>query len=297
MSTIHVASPSGEQSQQDESQLRRLWEQGLIPEGSHYWKEGMSEWRPISECFEPASSANIPPPVIQEPAAPAYSYSYTRDPRSLTSFLVVMLWVNLGFEIVSVLSDLAQMSLLRSEYTEAESATNDLRQGLVGLGSLAVTIVTGVAFLMWIYRANLNCRGFGALGMKFTPGWSVGYYFIPFFNLVRPYQAMKEIWKISHNPRRWETQSEGALLGTWWALWLLHGFVGQVAFRLSVRADSVDLLQTSTAVSVLTGMIGIPLCFVAIRLIRTISSGQESIVNHAQPITEVDHAGTGPDQV
>ena len=163
---IHVTSPSGSQSQHEESQLRSMWEQGLLQEGTQYWKEGMSEWRPLTEYFTPPASADTPPPITVAPSA----YSYTKDPRSLTSFLVIMLWVSVGFEVVSILSDFAQMSLLDGVYTEAEAAANDSRQGLIGLGYLGVFIVTGIAFLKWIYRANLNCRGFGAEGMKFTRG-------------------------------------------------------------------------------------------------------------------------------
>lgn len=275
MSTIHVTSPSGRQSQHDESQLRSMWEQGLLQEGTQYWKDGMSEWRPLCEYFAPKLSGSKPPPIV-----PALSHFYTKDPRTLTSFLVVMLWVSLGFEIVAILSDFGQMSLLNGEFTEAEAAANDSRQNLIGLGFLGVFIVTGIAFLKWIYRANLNCRGFGAENMKFTPGWSIGYYFIPFLNLVRPYQSMKEIWQVSHNPGNWKSQSGSALLGWWWALWLIYGFIGQMVFRLSMNADSIEDLQASTGLSIFSSIINIPLCLVAINLVKTISSKQESIVNN-----------------
>lgn len=274
MSIIHVTSPSGSQSQHEESQLRTMWAQGLLEEGTQYWKEGMSEWRPLSEYFAPPS-ASTPPPIVATSA-----YTYTKDPRALTSFLVVMLWVSLGFEIISILSDFGQMSLLDGSFTEAEGAANDSRQGLIGLGYLGVFIVTGIAFLKWIYRANLNCRGFGVEGMKFTPGWSIGYYFIPFLNLVRPYQSMKEIWQVSHDPRNWKAQSGSALLGWWWALWIFSNVLGQIVFRTSMNANTIEGLQASTGISIFSGIVYIPLCIVAINLVKTISSKQESIVNN-----------------
>jgi hypothetical protein len=252
-----------------------MWEQGLLQEGAQYWKEGMSEWRPLSEYFSAEASESTPPPIVA-----ASAYSYTKDPRPLTSFLVVMLWVSLGFEIVSILSDFGQISLLDGAYTEAEAAANDSRQSLIGLGYLGVFIVTGIAFLKWIYRANLNCRGFGAEGMKFSPGWSIGYYFIPILNLVRPYQSMKEIWQVSHGPRNWNTQSGSALLGWWWALWLISNFLGQIVFRTSMNANTVEAIQASTGISIFASIIGIPLCLVAINLVKTISTKQEAIVNN-----------------
>ena len=181
-------------------------------------------------------------------------------------------------EVVSILSDFGQMSLLDRAFTEAEAAANDARQGIIGLGYLGVFIVTGVAFLKWIYRANLNCRAFGAEDMEFTPGWSIGYYFIPVLNLFRPYQSMKEIWQASHNPANWQSQSGSALLGWWWALWLISGFLGHMVFRLSMDADSIDELQASTGISIFSSIIGIPLCLVALNLVKTIAAKQEQLV-------------------
>jgi hypothetical protein len=254
-----------------------MWEQGLLQEGTQYWTEGMSEWRPLNELLQDGS---ISTPLATPLSLHASAYSYSKDPRSLTSFLVVMLWISLGFEVLSMLSDFGQMSLLGGAYTEAEGAANDARQGLIGVGYLGVFIVTGITFLKWIHRANLNCKGFGAQGMKFTPGWSIGYYFIPFLNLVRPYQSMKEIWQVSHDPKDWQSQPGSALLGWWWALWLISGFVGQLVFRLSMNADSIDELQASTGVSIFSSMIGIPLCLVALSLVKTIASKQEALVTN-----------------
>jgi hypothetical protein len=278
MSLIHVTSPSGNQAEYDEEQLRSMWEQGLLQDGTQYWKEGMSEWRPLSEYFAPVAATlttPAPPPLISSP------YSYSKKPHSLTSFLIVMLWISLGFEVISILSDFAQMSLLGGAYiNEAEAETNDARQSLIGIGYLGVFIVTGVAFLKWIHRANLNCRGFGAQDMSFTPGWSVGYYFIPILNLVRPYNSMKEIWQVSHDPKDWKSQQGSAILGWWWALWLISGFLGQMVFRVSMDADSVDELQVSTGLSIFASIIGIPLCIVAVNLVKTISQRHEQLVTN-----------------
>jgi hypothetical protein len=273
MSTIHVTSPSGTQSQHEENQMRSMWEQGLLQEGTQYWKDGMSEWRPLSEYFQPTTTGSSPPPMMA-----VSTYSYTKDPQSLTSFVVFMLWVSLASEVVFMLADFGQMSLLGGTYTEAEAAANDSRQSVIGLAYLGVFIVTSIAFLKWIHRANLNCRGFGAQAMKFTPGWSVGYFFIPFLNLVRPYQAMKEIWKVSENPSAWQSASTSALLGWWWALWLISGFLGQMVFRTSMNATTIDQLQATTGLSIFSSFVGIPLCLVAINLIKSIAGMQERVV-------------------
>ena len=226
-----------------------------------------------------------PPQTEITPSVPLSSnssYAYVKDPKKLTSLLIVLLWISLGFEVISVLGDSAQMALLSNDYTDTQAEANDARQGLIGLGYLGVFIFTGIVFLKWIYRANANSGGFGAQNMQFTPGWSVGYYFIPFINLVRPYQAMKEILQISYNPEDWTYKSVTPLLGWWWGLWLLSGFMGQLVFRLSAGAETIDDLKISTGLSIAAGALGIPLCLVAIKLIKTIAENQEQVVNTPQ---------------
>lgn len=272
---IHLRSQSGNQSQYDEAQLRTMWQQGLLQAGSYYWKEGMPEWRPIAELFE-GSSISTPPPT------PAYTqtsgYAYTKDPKALTTFLLIMLWVTFGMEIISALSNLAEMALLDGNFTEAEASANDARQVFVGSLYLIVFIVTAVPFLMWIYRANLNCRGFGAQGMKFTPGWSVGYYFIPIINLYRPLQAMKEIGQVSQNPTNWQSEKISPLFGWWWALWLVAWILGHMVWRLTMNARSIEDFQTVSGLSVLGNLNGIALCLVAITMIKSIAAKQDKLV-------------------
>ena len=239
--------------------------------------------------------------LTQSAPSPALSdsgYSYVKDPRALTKLLVTMLWISLGLEVISLLSDAAEYSLLGRSYTEAEATANDNRQALIGLVYLLVYIVTVVVFAKWIYRANINSRGFGANGMRFSPGWSVGYYFIPFINLVRPYQAMKEILQVSEDPKQWAWRSVPAVIGWWWALWLICSFAGNLVFRLSLRAETIDELQTATGVSIAAGIFGIPLCLVAMKLVKTIAANQEDLVQSSRNgvnggPTPVDTVGTG----
>lgn len=273
MGIIHVASPTGAQSQYEETELRTMWEEGLLEEGTQYWKEGMSEWRPVADCFSTEIFADASSHMESTPA-----YSYSKDPRSLTALLIVMLWICLGSEVANLLGDFAEMALLSGPFTEAQAEANDVRQGLLGLSYIIVFVVTAIAFLKWVYRANLNSRGFGAEDMRFSPGWSVGYYFIPFLNFVRPYQSMKEIWQVSLNPIDWKSVEGSPLLGWWWGLWLVSGLLGRIVLRTSRDAETIEALQFSTALSILSGFIGIVLCLVTLRLIKKISKMQEQLV-------------------
>jgi hypothetical protein len=277
MSIIHVTTASGQSSQYEEQQVRMMLNQGLLTDAL-YWKEGMKDWEPINSLFgeRPHVSSSS---IHDQTSRHSPAYTFTKDPSTLTQALKVMLWVQLGACVISMLSDFGQMSLAGSGNITVESAAaNDSRQQTIGFLYLGVYIATAVVFLRWIHRANLNCRGFGAAGMKFSPAWSIGCYFVPFLNLVRPYQAMKEIWQVSLNPAQWTTQIGSALLGWWWTLWLISGFLGQMSFRMAMRVDSPSSLEAATTVSILSSLVEIPLIFVAFSMVSKISAMQRNLI-------------------
>ncbi len=143
-------------------------------------------------------------------------------------------------------------------------------QAFMGMCQVLVFIGTGIPFLMWIHRANRNARGLGAEAMQFTPGWSVGWYFIPIACLWKPYQAMKEIWQASQNPGAWSSQPVGSVVGAWWGLWVLSNFLGQISFRLAMRGDTPAAGMAGELASLGNDAVDVVLCLVAIRLISSI---------------------------
>lgn len=272
MSTIHIATPAGDQSQHDEPSLRSLWDQGLLHQDTHYWRDGMPEWRPLHELFPPAARTAVAPPPLPAPA-----YSYVKNPNRLTAFVVVMLWISLAMYCVAIISDFAQLALLSTPFTEAQAEANDLRQNIVVAAMVVVFIVTGIAFLKWIYRANVNSRGFGATDMSSSPGWAVGYYFIPIICLFRPFQGMTEVWKVSLNPKNWRSEEGSGLVGTWWMLWIASRFFGQIIVGWK-DGRTVEGLRNFTWGTISGEVLKIILCLVAIKLITTIARNQEELV-------------------
>jgi hypothetical protein len=144
-----------------------------------------------------------------------------KDLTTLTCWAKWLLRASLAVSVISVISGIMEYRLLQAiaagqfdsdaEMTAAARA-NDLRQGIIGVAYIVLLLATSVVVLVWIYGANRNAHAIGATGMRFTPGWAVGWYFIPIFNLWKPYQAMKEIWKASADPGNWQAQPRSALL-------------------------------------------------------------------------------------
>jgi hypothetical protein len=124
---------------------------------------------------------------------------------------------------------------------------------------------------MWIYRAAWNARAFaGTRQLTITPGWAVGWYFIPFANLFKPYQAMKEIWQASARPDNVDAASVPGWLPLWWFLWLAFNIISNFAGRAAWRAETVDAEIDSALASITCDAINIPLCLVLLLIVNRI---------------------------
>jgi hypothetical protein len=152
----------------------------------------------------------------------------------------------------------------------------------VGLAQLVLIVIVTVLFLMWVYTANKNLRALSGLSMRFTPGWSVGWFFVPFANLFKPYQVLKEIWLVS----RGAEQGGVALLGWWWGLWLLSGAVGQVAFRLSMSVDDVASHMTSMQVYAVSDALDGVLFIVTLVLVGRVAAAYASTIDETPRTAE-----------
>ena len=149
----------------------------------------------------------------------------------------------------------------------ALAEANDLRQMAIGFTQIGLFIVAGILTLIWLYRINANLRATGVNDLRYTPGWSIGCYFIPLLNLWAPFQAMKENWKASGDPLNWRTQETPAILGWWWFLWLLNSVLSTAAYRFADRAGEIDTLLQSNILTNVSTAAGIALSLVFLKIV------------------------------
>ncbi|MFT6540486.1 MAG: hypothetical protein ACJAY0_002440 [Thalassolituus sp.] len=195
--------------------------------------------------------------------------------------VVALIAIGSNFLEYQFLSDYQNGVYTFQELAAADAEASDQRQRIIALIYLAVFIVSGFLILRWIHRANYNARGLGASGMEFTPGWSIGYYFIPILTLWKPYQAMKEIWKASHNPGDWRSESVNSLLGIWWFLWIVTNMLGQAVFRMSNSAEGLREVMNLNLVSQASEVLSISLALVTLFIVNRIYKAQISALESA----------------
>jgi hypothetical protein len=157
----------------------------------------------------------------------------------------------------------------------------DLLELITGLLQITVFIATAIFFLMWLYRVNRNLRPLGASVVEYTPGWAVGWFFVPFANLVMPYRVVNETW-VRSDPRlsepgeeSWQQSGSSSLLGWWWGIWMVSSFIDRAVFRLSMNAETPDQFFTLAKVELLSDAFTIVSALLAISVVRGIDKRQE----------------------
>ena len=201
-----------------------------------------------------------------------------KDLSSLYGTLILLLKATILISLIAAISSMFEVKLINDMITgnidfstiENQATANDTRQQLIGILQIALFIITGISFLKFIYFSNSNSRSFGAKGMQFTPGWSIGYYFIPYLNLYKPYRAMKEIWKTSKDPKNWEILKTPSLFPQWWTLWIISALLGNMSFRLSMKAEELNELFVSSTLTLASDLVKIPLSLIAIKMVLQI---------------------------
>jgi uncharacterized membrane protein YphA (DoxX/SURF4 family) len=284
MSDIHIAVPGEAQRSISDAEARETTSRKGWPAGTLYWKDGMADWRPVTELLPASATSQSNPyatPTVSETVASPQPgvFTFVKDPRGVTTVLLVLLGLHLLIDAIALVLDFSQYVMLSRSFTTEEATANNARQSIAGIAGLIIYTSTVVGFCMWVHRANRNSRGFGALGMQFTPRWAVGWYFIPFANLVKPCQSMAEIWKVSSDPFDWTQRKAGPIVAIWWTLWILNNISSNISTRLAARAETIVDLQTSTAASMIAGGFAIASAVAAIILIQGVYRRQAALVS------------------
>lgn len=207
------------------------------------------------------------------------------DSTELTKWTKWFLYLQVVVAVIALISGGLEYQLLNDfqngVYTSQAKAVaageaNDSRQQIIGVIQFIIFVVSGILILKWIHRANFNVRQLGGFEMQFTPGWSIGWYFIPFANLWKPYQAMKEIWKASINPQDWKNQPVPSLLGWWWFFWIVSNMFENASFRMALKADQINELIAVNVVTQLSDVMEIPLSLTVLAMVKKIYEMQMS---------------------
>lgn len=223
-----------------------------------------------------------PAPAFDVPGGGTHVY---RPANRLVLWLTISLVTLMICDgVVTAASGVVELSfpglMDKEDYEPSEAITvMALGVGFIfgGLGLLGALLACVILFCMTVNRFNKNARALGSKGMEYSPGWTVGWFFIPIANLFKPYQAIRETYQAS-DPRTgdydWRQSQIQAPLGWWWTAWIVSNIVDNIETRLAWRQITVPV-EVSLGVSALSLVLTIAAGVLAICVVRAILARQE----------------------
>ena len=155
---------------------------------------------------------------------------------------------------------------------------------VIDWAATALGFAATIAAAIWIYRASWNARQLQPDARRIGPGWAVGWHFIPVANLWKPWQAMRQCWNSSTNPRGDIDAPAPTFMRMWWLCWIgallvTFGFTFTLSFIGA--AQGVDPTAAMASVSsmlgvttVLSSILNVISSILFIRLIRSLTKAQ-----------------------
>jgi hypothetical protein len=235
------------------------------------------------------------PPETGLAVLPPGAYGPYRDNRLLARWLVGLLLCGLLFHVARIAVNLIYSF---TKWLADPALSNPIEAAFENswFTSLSCMIVFGV----WIVRSGKNAWLFAGLtrsawragsssSPKFledTPGWAVGWYFIPIASFWKPYVAMRDIVRAS----TLGAGLSGWLLPSWWSLWIFSQFTGHGTVKIVIGKSS--WVSAEALVYGISGIgIEIALHTVAILLVRGVTSLQSDT---ASTLAAPDFSASGP---
>jgi hypothetical protein len=202
------------------------------------------------------------PPQL-EPAAAYRDATMAPGFRPTHTGLIASLFIGGAVAVESAVTVLYLVHLDPDVLESLNSAAQTI-SGLCRIGGV-------IAFLMWTHRVVSNARAFGTHLMTTTPGRAVGFWFVPFLNLVHGYRVVSETWQAS-DPE--SVREDGASLGSSTTPGIvLHWWLAYLASRIAVTACR---LSWSTTAYVLASVFEIAAVLLMAIVIRRVDERQHA---------------------
>jgi hypothetical protein len=203
-----------------------------------------------------------------------------------------------GFDAQTSLLQVVMGSLLLQAFLQALNAAvslllaaGTLENGqvvkLVGVSHVAsrtfavVYLLGTIPFGLFLVRANKNARAFVTEApadpfavwrlREFGPAWMFWSFFVPLFNFVRPYQAVKAVWSCSAPVNGGLEAAQSEVLSTWWTAWLLSLAASRAS--LVVRTFELGAAGRDRMIAV-SSLVTVAACLLAMRMIRALHARQ-----------------------
>jgi hypothetical protein len=258
------------------------------------WNQAWGRYSAMEPRSMVVPTGGTPPPDLRAGAFTPY-----QSTQALSNWLTGLLAaIGVGLVIV-ILTRAIELQLLvrrRREFVlsgQFDEAADRVRSvaGIIGLLTLAGIVV----WCVWQHRAQKNLRSLGSADLRYSPGWAVGWWFIPVANTVMPFRTTRELWQASEpgaGSLDWRLARTPPEMWLWWFAFLA-GVIVLPTIVANIGGQHPSLSQAIRREDFLIARDGVMIlaAILAIRLVRGINARQSE--KHRR-VTTWAQAGSAP---
>ena len=205
----------------------------------------------------------------------------------ITKLVKYILYGLVAVSFTNIFSNMAQIDLLNDYFVGASlsedtfnilAAKNDSRVAFVNAVFSILIFSSYILIGRWFYVSAKINHLLGIKELNITPGWAIGWYFIPFANLVMPYRSLKETYKASFNSEDWQSTKIPYDFPIWWLTYLVGNALSTHSLRLSLRLGEEYTYQQLNQISYFdigADTLLIINAFFLLRIVNTIFNNQK----------------------
>lgn len=226
-----------------------------------------------------------------------HSYDF-RPLGSLTNLVILALMLTALASVLQILGvvadiDLANEAMAGASISDRELNLHEQRLQQLFWLQIGILIITGILFINWIYRAYCNIAQFDSGSPQYSLKSAIWSWFVPFFNLYRPYKIAQEIWqksvmKPSGSTVAIASTTNANLVNYWWTSTLVMGALDRVAYRMALRGETLDDLLMADYAIIGAEVFSVFAAFIAIAFVRELSARHERAIRSYQSPVAID---------
>ena len=207
----------------------------------------------------------------------------------ITKYVKYILYGLVTISFINIFSNIMQINLLNDYFVKdlySEDTfiilayNNDSRVAFVNAVYFILLLSSYIIIGRWFYVSAKINHLLGIKELNITPGWAIGWYFIPFANLVMPYRSLKETYKASFNSEDWQSTKIPYDFPIWWLTFLLGNALSNHSLRLSLRLGEENTYQQLNQISYIdisSDILLIINAFFLLRIVDTIFNNHKDV--------------------
>jgi hypothetical protein len=148
--------------------------------------------------------------------------------------------------------------------------------GVLGCVALIIAVLAVVYYMMWQYRAYWNARALRFDPSLMTPGWSVGWWFIPIAHLFKPRRILRDLWSSTDAARTAARPNLPDVIYGCWIAYFIIGVAISLTFEIVAELNESDgALLVSAICDVVGGLIYIAFLWFLGDYVRIVQERQQ----------------------